>query len=66
MPITKTGKSKDGKQQYRVRINYTDAAGKARAHCLRQGRGKADRAAVIVRLQGQALHDQASHYTTII
>ncbi len=29
MPITKTGKSKDGKQQYRVRINYTDAAGKA-------------------------------------
>ena len=29
MPITKTGKSRDGKQQYRVRINYTDAAGKA-------------------------------------
>ena len=29
MPITKTGKSKDGKQQYRVRINYTDASGKA-------------------------------------
>lgn len=27
MPITKTGKSKDGQQQYRVRVNYTDANG---------------------------------------
>ncbi len=29
MPINKTGKKKDGLQQYRVRINYTDTAGKA-------------------------------------
>lgn len=29
MPITKTGKKKDGLQQYRVRINYTDSLGKA-------------------------------------
>lgn len=28
MPITKTGKKKDGLQQYRVRINYTDNLGK--------------------------------------
>lgn len=27
MPIYATGRRKDGKQQYRVRINYTDAAG---------------------------------------
>lgn len=27
MPITKTSKKKDGKQQYRVRINYVDASG---------------------------------------
>ena len=30
MPITKTGKSKDGLTQYRVRVNYTDANGKYR------------------------------------
>lgn len=30
MPINKTGVKKDGLQQYRVRVNYTDAAGKAR------------------------------------
>lgn len=29
MPINKTGVKKDGRQQYRVRVNYTDAAGKA-------------------------------------
>lgn len=29
MPITKTGKKKDGLMQYRVRINYTDSTGKA-------------------------------------
>jgi len=29
MPINKTGVKKDGKLQYRVRVNYTDAAGKA-------------------------------------
>lgn len=29
MPINKTGLKKDGKMQYRVRVNYTDAAGKA-------------------------------------
>lgn len=29
MPINKTGVKKDGKMQYRVRVNYTDAAGKA-------------------------------------
>lgn len=29
MPINKTGIKKDGKMQYRVRINYTDASGKA-------------------------------------
>ena len=29
MPINKTGIKKDGRQQYRVRVNYTDAAGKA-------------------------------------
>lgn len=29
MPITKTGKKKDGLTQYRVRINYTDSMGKA-------------------------------------
>lgn len=28
MPLTKTGKKKDGLQQYRVRINYTDNLGK--------------------------------------
>jgi integrase len=28
MPIYKTGKSKDGKQGYRVRVNYTDGNGK--------------------------------------
>ncbi len=27
MPIYKTGKSKDGKQGYRVFVNYTDANG---------------------------------------
>ncbi len=27
MPIYKTGKTKDGKQGYRVRINYKDASG---------------------------------------
>ena len=30
MPIYKTGKSKDGKQGYRVRVNYTDGNGKYR------------------------------------
>lgn len=30
MPINKTGVKKDGLQQYRVRVNYTDASGKAR------------------------------------
>ncbi len=30
MPITKTGKKKDGLTQYRVRVNYTDSLGKAR------------------------------------
>jgi len=30
MPINKTGVKKDGRQQYRVRVNYTDAAGKPR------------------------------------
>lgn len=30
MPINKTGVKKNGLQQYRVRVNYTDAAGKAR------------------------------------
>lgn len=29
MPINKTGVKKDGRQQYRVRVNYTDASGKA-------------------------------------
>lgn len=29
MPINKTGVKKNGLQQYRVRVNYTDAAGKA-------------------------------------
>ena len=29
MPINKTGIKKDGKTQYRVRVNYTDATGKA-------------------------------------
>lgn len=29
MPINKTKIKKDGKQQYRVRVNYTDAAGKS-------------------------------------
>lgn len=29
MPINKTGVKKDGRQQYRVRVNYTDAAGKS-------------------------------------
>lgn len=29
MPITRVGKSKDGKQRYRVRVNYTDRNGKA-------------------------------------
>lgn len=29
MPLTKTGKKKDGLQQYRVRINYTDSLGKS-------------------------------------
>ena len=29
MPINKTGVKIDGRQQYRVRVNYTDAAGKA-------------------------------------
>lgn len=28
MPLTKTGKKKDGLMQYRVRINYTDNLGK--------------------------------------
>lgn len=28
MPITKTGKTKDGKQQYRVRVTYRDNSGK--------------------------------------
>ncbi len=28
MPIYKTGKTKDGKQGYRIRVNYTDANGK--------------------------------------
>ena len=30
MPITKTGKTKDGLTQYRVRVNYTDANGQYR------------------------------------
>lgn len=30
MPVNKTGVKKNGLQQYRVRVNYTDAAGKAR------------------------------------
>ena len=30
MPIYKMDGSKDGKQKYRVRINYTDVFGKAR------------------------------------
>ena len=30
MPVNKTGAKKNGLQQYRVRVNYTDAAGKAR------------------------------------
>lgn len=30
MPITKGQGKKDGKQQYRVRVNYTDSSGKAR------------------------------------
>lgn len=30
MPINKTGAKKDGLQQYRVRVNYTDSLGKAR------------------------------------
>lgn len=29
MPINKTNVKKDGRQQYRVRVNYTDAAGKS-------------------------------------
>ena len=29
MPVNKTGVKKDGRQQYRVRVNYTDAAGKS-------------------------------------
>lgn len=29
MPINKTGVKIDGRQQNRVRVNYTDAAGKA-------------------------------------
>lgn len=29
MPINKTGVKKDGRQQYRVRVNYTDTSGKA-------------------------------------
>lgn len=29
MPVNKTGVKKNGLQQYRVRVNYTDAAGKA-------------------------------------
>ncbi|MEA4831887.1 putative defective protein IntQ [bioreactor metagenome] len=29
MPINKTGVKKDGKQQYRVRVNYTDREGKS-------------------------------------
>lgn len=28
MPVNKTGVKKNGLQQYRVRVNYTDAAGK--------------------------------------
>lgn len=30
MPIYKTDQKKDGKQQYRVRINYVDQSGKPR------------------------------------
>ena len=30
MPITKTDKKVDGKQQYRVRVNYTDLFGNHR------------------------------------
>lgn len=33
MPIYQTGRRKDGKTQYRVRINYTDIAGK---HCQKE------------------------------
>lgn len=53
MPITKTGKKKDGLQQYRVRINYTDAAGRYR-QIERTAYGKAAAQDLEARLKSEA------------
>ena len=64
MPIYKMPGKKDGRQQYRVRINYTDANGKAR-QLDRVAYGMAEAKELEARLQQEHHQNGISHSMTI-
>lgn len=64
MPITKTGKTKDGKQQYRVRVNYKDRTGKFR-QIERTAYGKDEAVLMEMQLRNQAQEKNSDSSLTV-